>query len=44
MQERRVLKIKAESEAAWNGISDDWAKRQYAKNRMNQNLYNLPKP
>ena len=44
MQERRVLKIKAESEAAWNGISDNWAKRQYAKNRMNQNLYNLPKP
>ncbi len=35
--------ILAKSEANWSGLSKDFGKKIYAKNRRNQDLYNLPK-
>lgn len=39
----RLLEIKARSESNWGGLSQDFAQKMYAKNRQNQNRYNLPK-
>jgi hypothetical protein len=39
----RLLEIKARSEANWSGLAQDFAQKMYAKNRQNQNRYNLPK-
>lgn len=43
LQQRRLLFIEAKSEANWSKIPKDFGKQIYAKNRYNQNLYNLPK-
>jgi hypothetical protein len=42
-QDKRLLYIKAKSEASWNGLSKDWDRKFYLKNRQNQQLYNLPR-
>lgn len=43
MGQNRQFYIEAKSEANWAGLSKDFTKKMYAKNRQNQNRYNLPK-
>lgn len=43
MGQDRLLEIKARSEANWAGLQNGWEKTMYAKNRQNQNRYNIIK-
>lgn len=42
-QDERLLSVQAKSEASWNGMSKDWAKRLYAKRMENMARFNLPR-
>lgn len=43
LSQRRLLFIEAKSEANWANLDPNWSKKYYAKNRQNQDRYNLPK-
>jgi hypothetical protein len=42
-QDTRILKIKAESEANFNGLNNEWYLKLAEKNRKARNRYNLPR-
>lgn len=42
-QKQRQLFINAKSEANWSGLSENWDKKIYLKNRINERRFDLPR-